>query len=172
MFSSRKLERATYDSVAFRFIAANQHPEHDTIATFRRRFLPEVAPAEATAAITALHEAVSSSDSDAFEQAVCAMFGLFGFAATHVGGDGAPDGYADALIGELRYRVMIECKLSPDHNVAHTNAAVEAGKYRDVYRGTYCVLVALSFYAEATFGSELHTHGVAAWSVDDLFRAQ
>lgn len=41
-FSSRKLERATYDSVAFRFIAANQHPEHDTIATFRRRFLPEV----------------------------------------------------------------------------------------------------------------------------------
>lgn len=42
VFSSRKLERATYDSVAFRFIAANQHPEHDTIATFRRRFLPEV----------------------------------------------------------------------------------------------------------------------------------
>lgn len=42
IFSSRKLERATYDSVAFRFIAANQHPEHDTIATFRRRFLPEV----------------------------------------------------------------------------------------------------------------------------------
>jgi transposase len=42
VFSSRKLERATYDSVAFRYIAANQHPEHDTIATFRRRFLPEV----------------------------------------------------------------------------------------------------------------------------------
>jgi transposase len=41
-FSSRKLERATYDSVAFRFLAANQHPEHDTIATFRRRFLSEV----------------------------------------------------------------------------------------------------------------------------------
>ena len=40
VFSSRKLERATYDSVAFRFIAANDHPDHDTIATFRRRFLP------------------------------------------------------------------------------------------------------------------------------------
>jgi transposase len=39
VFSSRKLERATYDSVAFRFIAANQHPDHDTIASFRRRFL-------------------------------------------------------------------------------------------------------------------------------------
>jgi len=42
VFSSRKLERATYDSVAFRFIAANEHPDHDTIATFRRRFLPEI----------------------------------------------------------------------------------------------------------------------------------
>ena len=31
VFSSRKLERATYDSVAFRFIAANDHPDHDTI---------------------------------------------------------------------------------------------------------------------------------------------
>ena len=42
VFSSRKLERATYDSVAFRFIAANEHPDHDTIATFRRRFLKEI----------------------------------------------------------------------------------------------------------------------------------
>jgi transposase len=42
VFSSRKLERATYDSVAFRFIAANQHPDHDTIAAFRRRFLPQI----------------------------------------------------------------------------------------------------------------------------------
>jgi len=38
VFSSRKLERSTYDSVAFRFIAANAHPDHDTIAVFRKRF--------------------------------------------------------------------------------------------------------------------------------------
>jgi transposase len=43
VFSSRKLERATYDSVAFRFIAAGTHPDHDTLATFRRRFLDELA---------------------------------------------------------------------------------------------------------------------------------
>jgi transposase len=43
VFSSRKLERATYDSVAFRFIAANEHPDHDTIAAFRRRFLQQIA---------------------------------------------------------------------------------------------------------------------------------
>jgi len=42
VFSSRKLERATYDSVAFRFIAANEHPDHDTIASFRRRFLKRI----------------------------------------------------------------------------------------------------------------------------------
>ena len=43
IFSSRKLEMATYDSVAFRFIAAGSHPDHDTLATFRRRFIDELA---------------------------------------------------------------------------------------------------------------------------------
>ena len=42
VFSSWKLERASYDSVALRFIAANQHPDHDTIASFRRRFLKQI----------------------------------------------------------------------------------------------------------------------------------
>jgi transposase len=42
IFSSRKLERATYDSVAFRYIAQGSHPDHDTIATFRRRFLGQL----------------------------------------------------------------------------------------------------------------------------------
>lgn len=42
VFSSRKIERATSDSVAFRFIAANGPPDHDTIATFRRRFLKDI----------------------------------------------------------------------------------------------------------------------------------
>ncbi len=44
VFSSRKLEKATYDSVAFRFIAANHHPDHDTIAAFRKRFLDDLKP--------------------------------------------------------------------------------------------------------------------------------
>ena len=42
VFSSRKLEQATHDSVAFRFITADTHPDHDTIASFRKRFLPEL----------------------------------------------------------------------------------------------------------------------------------
>ena len=39
VFSSRKLEQATYDSVAMRYITANTHPDHDTIAHFRKRFV-------------------------------------------------------------------------------------------------------------------------------------
>ena len=42
VFSSRRLEQATYDSVAFRFLAANRHPDHDSLAAFRRRFLDEL----------------------------------------------------------------------------------------------------------------------------------
>jgi transposase/IS5 family transposase len=38
IFSSRKIERATYDSLAFRYIACNLHPDHDTLASFRQRF--------------------------------------------------------------------------------------------------------------------------------------
>ena len=43
VFSSRQLERGSYDSVALRFVAANTHPDHDTIANFRRRFHNEIA---------------------------------------------------------------------------------------------------------------------------------
>jgi transposase len=42
VFSSRAIERATHDSVAFRFIAGNEHFDHDTIATFRKRFLQQI----------------------------------------------------------------------------------------------------------------------------------
>lgn len=42
VFSSRKIERATYECLPFRFIAGDLHPDHDTIATFRKTFLPEL----------------------------------------------------------------------------------------------------------------------------------
>jgi hypothetical protein len=129
-----------------------------------------VAPVHA-AAIATLHKTASGSDPAAFESAVCAMLQVFGFASTHLGGVGAPDGYVDALLGELRYRVMIECKLSRDKNISKQSAVAEAAKYRDAYRADYCVLVAPSFDDEVTFVSELHTHGVAAWAEDDFVRA-
>jgi len=42
VFSSRKLEQATHESAPFRFLAGNLHPDHDTLATFRKAFLPEL----------------------------------------------------------------------------------------------------------------------------------
>ena len=41
--SSRRIERATYDEVPFRYLAAGQHPDHDTIAAFRQTHLEELA---------------------------------------------------------------------------------------------------------------------------------
>jgi transposase len=41
--SSRKLEQASYEDVAVRYLAANQHPDHDSIAAFRRRHLGALA---------------------------------------------------------------------------------------------------------------------------------
>ena len=41
--SSRKIEQATYHSIPFRVLTANQHPDHDTISTFRKRHLQSLA---------------------------------------------------------------------------------------------------------------------------------
>jgi transposase len=43
VFSSRKIEKATYESIPFCFLAGGWHPDHDTIANFRKTFLPEIA---------------------------------------------------------------------------------------------------------------------------------
>jgi transposase len=42
VFSSRKIERATYEVIPFRFIAGGLHPDHSTIAEFRKVFLGEL----------------------------------------------------------------------------------------------------------------------------------
>lgn len=39
MRSSRRIEKATYDDLAFRYLSADQHPDHDTIAAFRQQHL-------------------------------------------------------------------------------------------------------------------------------------
>lgn len=42
VFSSRKIEKATFESLPFRFLAGGLHPDHDTIANFRKTFLAEM----------------------------------------------------------------------------------------------------------------------------------
>jgi len=43
VMSSRRIERASYEDVAFRYLCADQHPDHDTIAAFRQQHLPVLA---------------------------------------------------------------------------------------------------------------------------------
>jgi transposase len=43
VMSSRRIERASYDDIAFRYLCADQHPDHDTISDFRRQHLPVLA---------------------------------------------------------------------------------------------------------------------------------
>ena len=42
LFSSRKIEKATYESILFRYLAGGLHTDHDTIANFRKTFLAEI----------------------------------------------------------------------------------------------------------------------------------
>ena len=42
VFASRRIEAATHDSIAFRYIAGNEQPDHDSLCTFRKRFLKEI----------------------------------------------------------------------------------------------------------------------------------
>ena len=42
VYSSRRIEAATHESIAFRYIAANEQPDHDSLCTFRKRFLKEI----------------------------------------------------------------------------------------------------------------------------------
>lgn len=102
----------------------------------------------------------------AFEEAVCAALDALGFAATHLGGEKAPDGYADALLGPLSYRTMIECK-SSDEGV-NDPSVFEAAKFKDAYGAQFCMLVGRAFSGEIEVAKELQNHEVSAWTVDDL----
>jgi len=86
--------------------------------------------------------------------------------AKHLGGQKAPDGYADAALGQLGYRVMIECKTG-QYAVTHPDA-FEAAKYKEPYNAAFCALVGSSFGEEIELAKELQNHGVAAFAVEDL----
>ena len=42
VFSSRKIEKATYEALPFRFVAGGLHPDHDMLANFRKTFRGEI----------------------------------------------------------------------------------------------------------------------------------
>ncbi len=97
---------------------------------------------------------------------MCDAFAELGFAATHVGGNDAPDGYVDAKLGPLGYRAMLECKTSA--KPMQRPDIYEASRWRDAYQAQYAALVGPSFGDTAAIADEVKAHGVALWSVDDL----
>jgi hypothetical protein len=110
----------------------------------------------------------TGADPAEFETDVCALFDSLGFAAKHIGGYDGPDGYLDAPLGPLAYRVMVECKTGSANGFVTQPNVMEAAKYRETYGAAFCALVGPAFGAATAFASELHTHGVSAWTVDDL----
>ncbi|MGH7747934.1 MAG: hypothetical protein ACREQ5_24710 [Candidatus Dormibacteria bacterium] len=132
--------------------------------------MPARPPAPAAEALAErLRTTGRGTDFAAYEQAVCDAFAAFGFVARHIGGTEAPDGVADAPLGTLGYRVMLECKTAGGARVTQPNA-VEAAKWREPYHAQYAALIGPAFGGDAALASELQTHGVSAWTSDDLAR--
>jgi hypothetical protein len=130
--------------------------------------LPAVPPpdAQTQAIVDRLDATAHGEDPRGFEIAVCDAFAHLGFVATHVGGNQNPDGYADAPLGVLGYRTMIECKTA--RTAVHKPDAVEAIKYREAYGAQLCALVGSVFAEDLELASELHAHGLSAFTVADL----
>ena len=107
------------------------------------------------------------TDGTAFEIAVCNAFAALGFRATHVGGNGAPDGYIDAPLGPLGYRAMLECKRAKVHWVLDPDAN-EAARYREPFGAQYATLIGPDFGQDVALRDELITHRVSCWTTADL----
>ncbi|HEX3671661.1 MAG TPA: hypothetical protein VHT92_08165 [Candidatus Cybelea sp.] len=121
---------------------------------------------EIAALIERLDKSADGADTAAFEEAVCDAFEALGFSATHDGGQKAPDGYADAPLGPLSYRTMIECK-SGDEGI-NDPGVFEAAKFKEAFGAQYCALIGRAFSGEIEVVKELRNHGVSAWTVEDL----
>ncbi|HEV3157277.1 MAG TPA: hypothetical protein VGZ00_08020 [Candidatus Baltobacteraceae bacterium] len=123
----------------------------------------------ADALVAALRASGGGDDPSAFEQAVCDAFAALGFVATHEGGNDKPDGYLDAPLGPLGYRVMLECKTVRGTSGKVTQPdAVEAARWCESYHAQHAVLIGPSFGDDAELVTELRTHGVSAWTIADV----
>lgn len=120
------------------------------------------------AVIARLIQAATDSKNPAdFEVAVCDAFAALGLLTTHVGGLGAPDGYGDAPLGTLGYRVMFECKSGT--TLQKSPNIFEASKFREAYGAKYCALIGSQSGTEQQEAlSEIKTHGVSLWGADDI----
>ena len=145
--------------------------------------LPTRAPdAAADALIERLKTTSNGKDPDAFEIACCDAFAHLGFRSQHIGGHRNPDGYADAILGPLGYRVMLESKTSThppsvrgEKGKPHSHGGVifrpdvpEAAKFVEKFGADYAVLIGPDFENEIETLNEAKQHKVVIFTVNDL----
>lgn len=110
-------------------------------------------------------------DPTAFEIAVCDAFAALGFVATHIGGEGQPDGVLAAPLGVAGYRVILECKTASPGGIVANPRPEEPAKFRAAAGSTKSMLIGPAFGNDASLDDELRMHAVALWTVDDLVTA-
>src|SRR5665213_1339367 len=62
VYSSRKIQARTFEEVAFRYLSGDQHPDHATIAEFRKRHLDALSEQEIDARLAAAENADAEED--------------------------------------------------------------------------------------------------------------
>ncbi len=115
-----------------------------------------------------LRDTATALDTASFEVAVCDTFSALGFVASHIGGNGAPDGVLAAPLGLAGYRSILECKTAKEGSVVANPRPEEPAKFRDQYDATLAILVGPAFGNDASLDAELAEHRVALWTVEDL----
>src|SRR5665213_991729 len=129
---------------------------------------PPVPAARIEAIATKLHATSTATAPAAFEEAVCEAFDALGFVATHLGGNGNPDGLLDAPLGPLAYRAIIECKTAHADTTVNAPRLEEPARFREAYHAQYALLVGPAFAVDGVFESEMKNHAVSVWSVNDI----
>ena len=128
---------------------------------------PGPAPAEGIQALCDRLVITSTADDPtAFETACCDAFARLGYLTQHLGQHRQPDGVAEAILGPLGYRVLLECKTAK--SIVSQPDAAEAAKFREAFKADHSVMLGPDFSGELELLSELQTHRVCAMSVDVL----
>ncbi len=118
------------------------------------------------ALIARLTSTATGSDPQAFELACCDAFAELGFRTRHLGAHAQPDGIADAQLGPLAYRALLECKTGK--RVVSQPDAAEAAKFVPAFCADFALLIGPDFTDETELIQELQTHEVTALTVADL----
>jgi hypothetical protein len=134
---------------------------------------PDLVPAPVTPADPAvealcdrLETTATGNDPTAFEVAACDAFAHLGYLTQHMGQGGQPDGVADATLGPLGYRVILECKTGA--TIVNNPDAAEVARFVESFNAQFGVMIGPAFSDEIELLKELQTHKVCVLDVPNL----